>query len=221
MLAYLAALVATAPAGLVRRLPGVPQGVAFEGTLWHGEAARDGLAAHWDFDPAGSVAALALRYEVRLTGPETALAGAALLWPGGATIERLTGRAGWGLVAAALPDATIACDPIATVTLGRIDLVPRPGTEGQIATPPGTCRDLSGGHPDPVPVPPLTAVATREQGTTRMVVTTPGTAAPLATASLDGQGHLIAELSAAGAALVPGLPGALGIELDITAPPNR
>jgi len=224
-LAYVLFLIVTAPASVVGRiLPDVPEDTVFAGSIWHGSA-RFGNTARvgWDFDAAASRAALAPVFAVEVTGPDTRLTGWAsagpMPRPTGVTLRDVRGRAGWSLAMAAVPDLTIRCTPIATVDLAAVTLRQdrTVHAEGTLRSPAGTCRNLARPDMPPVAVPPLVAIArTDAAGAAQAVLATRD--APdvtLAEARLDDRAVLTLTVRPEGARMVPGLPTAFPIVVEM------
>ncbi len=217
-LAYALSLVVTAPARVIEHFIDRPASVeALGGTVWNGAARlTGGIRVDWQFDRRASIQALALRFDTTMQGPQTRLTGTLGIAPREAVMQDVTGRAGWRLVRAALPDLVLDCTPIATVDLTRLrvsrDAI---GAEGSVRTGEGECSDPQAGV---VSVPPLLARATMEEVTSRLVLTNAGTGEALGEAEIDGATRLRATVLPAGTRLIPGLPDGAPMMLEMELP---
>jgi len=225
-LVYSLSLLATAPARLVERYAEMPPQIeSLGGTVWNGSALiAGGHRLEWRFDRAGTLAALAPRFDLSLEGPGTRITARGAVLPSGAggILTDVNGRASWPLAAAFATDAPrLACDAVASLDLERIVVQrDRIGASGTMRSNAGSCVQLD--HPDraTIPTPPLLARATMEGDTSRVRLTSaddPDTV--LADASLAQARQLALTVYPAGARLVPGLPTSGPISLEMELPP--
>ncbi len=213
-------MAATVPLGVAARMAGVgvPAGVALSGTLWNGVAVMGGHQLTWQSGLWDSVTAAAWVADVRVTGPETDLAGQWALRPGGATIAPLRGRMGWSLIDAVMPGLEITCATVADVNLvgAQVARDARAAT-GQVRLAAGTCARVDGTVTD-VPLPALVAdIATTGDGVGMVITGADAPGVALGDLLVTPDARLRITVSAAGAALVPGLPvgGDSQIELPL------
>jgi hypothetical protein len=214
------ALVAALPLGFAARMAGaaLPPDVTLSGTVWHGVATMNSHQAAWNSRVWDSVTALSWVADLRVTGPETDLAGQWALSPQGGTIAPLRGRMGWTLVDAVMPGLEITCATTADVDLVSAAISPdaRAAT-GQLRLAPGTCARVDGTISD-VPLPALLAdIATTPDGVGVTITAVDRPAVPLGNLIVTPDDRLRVTVFAAGAALVPGLPqsGDSQIELPL------
>lgn len=207
---YLLTLLVTMPARIVVPLPGAT------GTIWHGSAPIDGgNRAEWRWSPLRSLTGLGFGADFRVTGPETALDGHALLRPGRVLLEDVKGTADGGLIAATARPS-FACSVRMQVDIARVAIGDgKQGADGRIRSEAGTCQPFGGA---PVAVPALTfdvrqtpGLAVINLGPTRR------RRAPYLVGGLSEDGHLRLIVSAEGAAALPFLapPGGMKIETDL------
>jgi hypothetical protein len=213
-------MAATVPVGFAVRMAGVtlPEGVRLSGTLWQGVATMQGHQATWDSRVWDSVTAFAWVADLRVTGPETELAGQWVLRPGRATLAPLRGRTGWALVDAAMPGLEITCATTADVDLASamVSADARTAT-GQVRLAAGKCARVDGTVSD-VPLPALLAdIATTPDGIGVTITAMDRPGVPLGTLLVTPDDRLRVTVHAAGAAMVPGLPqsGDSQIELPL------
>jgi hypothetical protein len=212
------ALVATMPLGFAVRMAGVvlPAGVTLSGTVWRGQAALAGHRAAWQTLPGRSVMAGAWVADLRVTGPETDLAGQAALRPGGARIAPLAGRVGWPLIDAVMPGLEIRCATTADVDLAeaRIRAGDRAAT-GQITLAAGTCARVDGTVKD-VPLPAMVArIVTTADGVGMALAAVDAPGVALGNLLVTPDDRLRVTVHATGAAMVPGLPVTGGSQIDL------
>lgn len=202
-------MAATAPLGVAARMAGVvmPADVVVSGTLWHGAAATRGHLATWDSRVWESVLARRWVADVRVTGPETELAGQWALRPGAATVAPLRGHMGWSLIEAVLPGLEIGCRTTAEVDVARAEVAPDArSASGQLRLAAGTCARVDGTVTD-VPLPALIAdITTTADGVGIAIKGAEAPGLPLGTVVMTPDNRLRVTIFAAGAALVPGLP---------------
>jgi len=217
--AYGLSLVATAPAAVIDRFVERPAQVeALGGTIWNGETLlTGGHRVAWRLDPRGSLSAWALRFDVVASGPDTRLTALVDVAPRTVTLRDVSGRAGWQAVRAFAPGVALDCTPVASVDLREV-VVARDvlGMDGTIRTTEGTCQPPSR---EAVPVPALLAQASRTDADSRIVLTREGDPELLAEAVIEGATWLRATAFPAGARLVPGLPSAAPMMLEMELPP--
>lgn len=205
LMGYVVALIALLPARFVFN-PGTRWAVA--GTVWNGEAVRDGAyRVEWRWAPWRSLATLGFAVDWRMAGSGTDLAGSAVQTSERLLLEGVSGTADGALLAAIAPDLPFACDAPLTVNLPRVLLAERGSFfEGAVRSDAGSCTIA--GAPEAVGIPPLVARAVRDRtGVTTLTV------APLATPRLrlaEGAlagGRLTIAATPAGAAALPFLRG--------------
>lgn len=207
---YLLTLLATLPARLVVPLPGAT------GSIWHGSAPIDGgNRAEWRWAPLASLTGLGFAADVEVTGPQTALAGRALLRPGRVLIESVKGSADGGLLAA-IARPSFACAVRMQVDLPRVALGGgKQGMEGRIRSEPGTCQPFGG---TPVAVPAL-ALDIKQTPGLAVINLAPagGRRDPFLVGGLEENGTLRLIVTAGGAAALPFLapPGGMKIETEL------
>jgi len=213
--AFAVALVAAMPVRFAMEVAGVTLPVTnLSGTVLQGQGQLD--AAHlvqWDAAARDSWATLALVYDVRMTGPQTDLAGRVALRPWQVVIGPLAGQAAWPLVAAVLPGLQIACDGAADVRIGSVIVThdARKAT-GRVTVDQAVCNRVDGTVTG-VPVPALDAdIATVEDGIEAVVTSAD---VPLVTARITNANRALITIHAAGAAMVPGMPSSADSQLDI------
>lgn len=220
LVAYAVALAATAPARALAWLLELPPQVRqLSGTVWRGEAVlSDGLVASWTVDPLASLPALALDLAWRLDGPDTRLAGAALIGISGTRVSAVDGVAGWSLVRAALPGLALACDPTARIRLDRAGVdAGRLSAVGEIVSAPGVCRGPAATPAaPPVAVPALRGrVATAADGVHLEIERRDGPGERLAEILVTPDGRMVATIQPAGARLVPGMPASAASVIEM------
>jgi hypothetical protein len=213
-------MAATVPVGFAARMAGVvlPADVTLSGTLWQGMAVMKGHQAAWDSRVWDSVTALAWVADLRVTGVDTDLTGQWALRPGGATLAPLRGQMGWSLIDAVLPGLEITCATTADVDVISAAITPDSRTAtGQVRLAAGTCARVDGTVAD-VPLPALVAdIATTADGIGIDITGTDAPGVPLGNLLVTPDDRLRVTVSAAGAAMVPGLPvgGDSQIELPL------
>lgn len=198
---YALALVATLPAKAV-----VPPGIDAAGTVWRGEAAVGGHVAAWQASLVKSLARLGIAGEWHIDGDGSALAGTARWRPGSIAVDGVAGRVGWGLISLAAPSLPFVCDLDGHVALDWAD---SRTARGSVTTEAGTCSAKTGGAPRSVPRLVMNFV-----GSAGTVVPWANRAPALAEWKITSDVmHL--HISAAGAALMPGTPGASDVEIEL------
>jgi hypothetical protein len=200
------------------RMAGVtlPEGITLTGTLWHGTAATKGHLASWDSRVWDSVTALAWVADLRVTGPETDLAGQWVLRPSGGTLAPLQGRTGWMLVEAVMPGLEITCATTADIDIANamVSADARAAT-GQVRLAPGSCARVDGTVTD-VPLPALLAdIATTQDGIGVTITAVDGPGVPLGNLVVTPDDRLHITVFAAGAAMVPGLPASGDSQIEL------
>lgn len=200
LLTYAAALVATLPAQVVAR------GSDAAGTAWHGAATLPGGATvRWDWSLGRSLAAGALAFAWTVDGPDTLLTGVARRGFGGTSMAHVAGRAGWPLLAAAVPGLPPGC----TIPLDvALDDASAAAVDGTIRSRAGTC---SGAGRGVRAVPRMIATFAGAGG---RITPWSDRATTYATVTLGGDAvHL--HVTPAGAAVLPGPGGASDIEFAL------
>lgn len=175
--AYVVTLIVTLPARFL--VSGDPHW-AVAGTLWNGEAVVDGAyRLQWRWAPWRSLASLAFAADVRMTGNNTDLAGAATLSPNTTLLEGFSGTGDGGLLAAFGPTLPFACDATLRIDLKRLKIAgSRSEASGEIASEAGACTAIAGGRPNTLPA-LVTRLQPRADGTTSIVTTPAGQRVPL------------------------------------------
>jgi Fe-S cluster assembly iron-binding protein IscA len=213
--AFAVALVAAMPVRFAVAMVGVSVPVTdLSGTVLQGQGQlAGGHLVQWDAAGWDSWATLALVYDVRVTGPQTDLAGRVALRPARAVIGPLAGQAGWPLVTALMPGVQIACDGVAEVRIGSVILTREMRQAvGRVTVDKGVCARVDGTMTG-VPVPALDVdIATVEDGVQAVVTSD---AVPLVTARITNDNRAQITIHAAGAAMVPGMPSSADSQLDI------
>jgi hypothetical protein len=211
-------MAATLPLGFAARLAGValPPDVTLSGTVWHGVATMNSHQATWNSRVWDSVTAVSWVADLRVTGPETDLAGQWVLRPSGGTIAPLRGRAGWTLVDAVMPGLEITCATTADVDIASAMIAAdaRAAT-GQVRLAPGSCARVDGTISD-VPLPALLAdVATTPDGVGVTITALDRPGVPLGNLVVTPDDRLRITVFAAGAAMVPGLPASGDSQIEL------
>jgi hypothetical protein len=212
-------MASTVPVGFAVRMAGVavPADVRLTGTVWNGAADfAQGHRAVWDSRAWDSAIAIAWIADLHVTGPETDLAGQWALRPGDATLARLRGGMGWSLVEAVMPGLEITC-----ATSAEVDLVSvRVAADGRAAAglvrlAAGTCARVDGTVGD-VPLPALLArIATTADGVGIDITAVDAPDVPLGNLVVTPDDRLRVTVFAAGAAMVPGLPGSGDSQIEL------
>lgn len=214
--AYLASLAWTIPAEFA--LPAYPGVVSTSGTLWRGEAVlANGDRLAWRWAPLRSLVGFGFATDWTATGPETDLAGRALVRPGGLLIDQASGTATGSLLAAALPDLPFLCAMRMRVDLARLKTggATQP-LLGEIQTEPGSCTPKAGGTASFVPA--LAFSATRAgDGSELLLVPAGQRRRTLADGAIDAKGRVNLRVTPEGAALLPfaSTPGGLRLEMRL------
>lgn len=188
------------------------------GTLWHGRLQIDG-AHHltWTIRIGGSLWAFGLAADWQIAGPDADISGAAVLRPSGIDLGPLSGRTGWPLVSAVLPNLLIACTGEARLAGVTLQVGPRVrDASGTVTTPDAECRRLDG-QGRAVPAPALHAqLASTDDGTLTLLVTPQaGARVALLSARLTPDDRVVVTIHKEGAALVPGMPSTADSELEL------
>lgn len=160
------------------------------GTLWNGQAIlKGGYELKWSVLPFRSLLQFLLAVDWTLEGADTSLNGRASLLPDSATLAAVEGRAGWGLVGLALPAVSLSCDASVAVSLSRVVLrEDRQGAIGEMRSGPAVCVDIAKTPPEPLEIPPLTAVASMvEDGSLVKVVSSADPGTPLVDLAVDAR----------------------------------
>lgn len=207
---YLLTLLVTMPARIVVPLPGA------SGTVWHGSAPIEGgNRAEWRWSPLRSLTGFGFAANVRMTGPETALDGRALLRPGRVLLEDVKGSADGGLIAATARPS-FACTVRMQVDLARVSVGGgKQGADGRIRSEPGTCQPFGG---TAVAVPALALDIRQTPGLAVINLAPVGERrSPFLVGGLSEDGHLRLIVSAEGAAALPFMapPGGMKIETEL------
>ncbi|WP_414901095.1 hypothetical protein ACMT1E_14410 [Sphingomonas flavalba] len=164
-LAYLAGLVATAPARLIVE-PGPATNIAsVGGTVWRGRAVlAGGEVARWRWAPLRSLAGFGYAAGFRVDGAGTALTGRVRLRPGATLFESVGGTASATLVAGAFPRLPFACATALRVAVARFGLGGDSGfADGRLETDAAACTARAVAAP-PVSAPPLLVTLTGATG---------------------------------------------------------
>jgi hypothetical protein len=201
--AYALALAMTLPAAAIIH---PASSIALSGSIWHGKASLPGNSALvWTANPLRSLAGLTVAVDWTLRGPDSEISGQARLRPHSIVLDRVSGQTGAGLLLAFFPEVTLQCQGAARVDLRHIS-VSRTALEadGDIRSTEAVCAQPG---TDPRSIPPLVASFSSAGGQLRAQMA--AQAAPengLATASLEPNGKLIAEVRPQAASIIPGLP---------------
>lgn len=148
-LAYLAGLVATAPARLIVE-PGPATNIAsVGGTLWRGRAVlAGGEVASWRWAPLRSLAGFGYAAAFRIDGAGTALAGRVRLRPGATLFESVAGSASGVLAAGLFPRLPFACATTLRLAVVRFGLGGDAGAAtGRVEADPASCAARGGAAP--------------------------------------------------------------------------
>lgn len=214
--AYLAALLAGAPAALV-----LPRSLAAgaSGTIWHGEAAlTNGDRLRWEWSPLRSLAGFGFAADWQLLGRDDLLSGAAFLRTGSAVFSDVAGTTRAATLGVLAPDLPFACDFAMTVRLPRVVLGgERQMIAGSIRTGAGTC--WAKGSAAATAVPPLAAKAATAgaRGSIAWIAPRGGPRRDLVNVALSPAGKLNLAVTPAGAAMLPfaSVSGGMAIETGL------
>lgn len=208
---YLLSLIATIPAQTIAPLADAT------GTIWHGSApigAADRL--EWRWAPLRSIARFGFAADIVATGPQTSLAGRALLRPGSVRLDTVSGTADGALIATAF-NTPFACAMRLQIDIGRLALGgDGQGGDGRIRSDPGTCQGF-GGQP-PVAVPAMAFDMRQTPGLAVLNLAPVGRPrAPFIVGGLTEAGRLDLIVTADGAAALPfaSTPGGMKIQTDL------
>lgn len=195
--AYLLTLLATIPAQLVSPLPDAT------GTVWNGSAPLDGgNRLDWRWAPLGSIARFGFAADWTVTGPQSALAGRALLRPASVQLDDVSGSADGALLRLA-GNPSFACTlrmqvDIKSLTIGGS----AQGGDGRVTSDAGSCQAF--GAPAPVPVPALALDLRQTPGLMVISLAPLGhRRAPYLVGGLAETGKLDLIMTAEGAAALP------------------
>lgn len=208
---YLLALIATIPAQLM-----VPLADA-NGTIWHGSAPLGAAnRVEWRWAPLRSLARFGFAADFTAEGPETSLAGRALLRPGHMLLDSVSGSADGSLLGA-LIRPSFACTlrmqiDLRSLSIGGGDQ----GAEGKVRSDPGICQAF-GGQP-PVAVPALAFDIRQTPGLAVINLAAIGRPrTPFIVGGLGRDGRLQLIVTSEGAAALPfaSTPGGMKVETDL------
>ena len=188
IVAYITALVATLPAGVV-----APRGSDATGTVWQGTVAlANGATVTWAWSPSQSLETGSFAVDGTVDALDTHLTAVARLRPFGASeVARVDGRAAWSLLATAVPGLPACTIPLTVA----FDSVAAHAVSGTIRSLPGTCPGAVAGTTRAVPRMLATFAGAHGRAAPW---TDPATA--LATVDLTG-GTVYLHVTAAGAAV--------------------
>lgn len=208
---YILSLIATIPAQLAVPLPGAT------GTIWRGSAPLGAAnRIEWRWAPLRSIARLGFAADVTATGPETSLAGRALLRPGRLLLDSVSGSADGTVLAAALKPS-FACSMRLQIDLRHAAIGGgNQGAEGAIRSDPGSCQAFGGQAPVSVPALALDIRQTPGLAVINLAaIGQPRT--PLIVGGLSDDGRLQLIITADGAAIFPfaSTPGGMKIETEL------
>lgn len=208
--AYLLALAATIPARLLSPLPDAT------GTIWHGEVPLGGNRLEWRWAPLGSLARLGFAADFAVTGPDSSLAGRALLRPGRVILEDVSGSAD-GALLDAVARPSFACSVRMQIDIKHISIGGgERGAQGRIQGDPGVCQGFGGVAPTPIPA--LSLDVTQTPGVAVITLARRGRGrTPFLVGGLEADGHLRLIVTAEGAAALPfaSPPGGMKIETEL------
>lgn len=207
---YLLALVATIPAQLIVPLPGAT------GTIWHGAAPLDAAnRIEWRWAPLRSIARLGFAADVVAEGPQTSLAGRALLRPGRVLLDSVSGNADGALLALFRPP--FACTLRLQIDFDRAAIGGGDqGGQGRIRSEAGVCQGF-GGQP-PVSVPAMAFDIRQTPGLAVINLAPVGRPrTPFIVGGLSEAGHLNLIVTGEGAAALPfaSTPGGMKLEMEL------
>lgn len=210
-------MVATLPAALLVDEASWRTGVS--GTLWNGQVGiQGGTSVEWHWAPLRSLTSLGFAVDWHATGPDTDLAGRALVRSGRTVIDKATGSATTALLEAAWPDLPFTCTLPMQVSIDRLALGGGDqAMEGKALTSSGSCA-AAATPGAPVPVAPLSITADRVGGLSTLRVTPADQRRrTLIEAKLPESGPLSVTMTPDGAAALPfmGIPGGATVETEL------
>jgi hypothetical protein len=211
--AYLLALVATLPAGVVFKNRPWRTGVA--GTVWNGEVGMaGGIAVSWRWAPLRSLTSLGFAADWKATGPDTDLGGRALAGFGGARLDNVSGTGNAALLQAIQPNLPFTCEFTEQIEMERM-IVGGSGQmlQGKVVSDPGTCRPKDAGAATTLPS--MTLVAEKIGAETRIRVhPTAQQRKVLLNAILQENGTLEVSVTPEGAEMLPFLGARPGMRIQ-------
>lgn len=210
--AFLAALIATIPAAVVIDRDATI--LARAGTIWSGEVAlAGGDRLSWKWAPLRSLINLGFAVDWQVTGPESDLAGRAVLG-GEVQVDTVSGRAGGGLIGAVAPYLPFRCVAPLQIEIARASAT---RMEGEIRSAAGSCSPKTGGAAIAVPALLLTA---RPVGEDSMIVVAPAGQPQrrIVDATLADNGRMKLVITPDGARVLPFAvpPGSAGVTVETT-----
>lgn len=208
---YALSLIATIPAQLV-----VPIADA-SGTIWRGSAPLGGVnRVAWRWAPLRSLVQFGFAADLIAEGPETSLAGRALLRPGSLRLDSVSGSADGTLLGAVLKPS-FACTLRMQIDFDHVKIGgASQGAEGRIRSGPGTCQAFGG--QSPVSVPALAFDMRQTPGVAVINLAAVGQPrTPFVMGGLDEAGKLQLIVTAEGATALPfaSTPGGMKIETEL------
>ncbi|TKD52256.1 type II secretion system protein N [Sphingomonas baiyangensis] len=216
-------MLATMPVGVFLKNRPWRTGVA--GTVWNGEVGvAGGSVVAWQWAPLRSIANLGFAVDWTAKGPDTDLGGQAILWPGGARLDNVSGSADSSLLAALAPNLPFRCDVTMQVELPRLVLGASPMAAGNVTIDPGSCAAVTAAGPGlatpgaPVPTPAMILVAEHIGTESRIRLAPMGQRRrTLIDAALAEDGGYRVTLTQDGAAMLPftGLPAGVTVESEL------
>lgn len=209
--AYALSLLATIPAQIAVPLPDA------SGTIWHGNAPLDGgNRVEWRWAPLRSLFRFGFAADFTVEGPETALAGRALLRPGHVLLDSVSGTAD-GALLTTIAHPSFSCTVRMQVDLKQVSIGGgSQSAEGRVQGDPGVCQAY-GGTP-PVAIPALTFDLRPTPGLTVINLAPTGHArTPFIVGGLSDKGILQIIVTAEGAAALPfaSTPGGMKLEIEL------
>lgn len=209
--AYVVAMIATTPAGVV--FSNRPWRTGIAGTVWNGEVGIvGGTKVEWHWAPLRSLTSLGFAADWTATGPDTDLGGRGMLRFGRTVLDNVSGSAHASLLNALQPNLPFTCDLVMQTEFPRIAIGGSDQMiDGKLTTDAGTCTAKGGA---PVPVPSLRLTAEKIGTSTRIrIAPAAQRLQTLVDATLSEDGALTLRMTPEGGRVLPfmGMPPGVSI----------